>query len=361
MEYIYYQNNCQKDPTFTRYKLANSRGVQKIIIHNSLKEMLYLSQKKLPNSLTFLLNDEHFSFFQFDIFREVDSPFSSQDLENIINEKKFHIKVEKNITAQFWVSYIDDIYVNSEKKSQLIGEKGVLMFRIYMIYIDDIYLNIFKSCYGKDLHKISILPQSLYSVLFIKHKMQRENFLLLYINETAVKCLDIKKGFYAQGSSINLGLDMLRQIYEEHGIIQFWNKSELEISENSLAFDFVKKGLTFYSQMLCKRLTEKWLKNNDVFLISSILKNGLFIDIFNTTYKKIEDKISWQDNTNHYIIPFHRSSVLEDFWRNRKPNEMDVLVYLNRIRLFWDTQISFSLQDSLLQKPSSGFSVKKIW
>lgn len=53
-----------------------------------------------------------------------------------------------------------------------------------------------------------------------------------------------------------------------------------------------------------------------------MLKNGLFIEHFNTVYK--------EKSTAHYIIPFHYSSLLQTFGKKRNPTEMDILVYLNR-------------------------------
>ncbi len=153
--------------------------------------------------------------------------------------------------------------------------------------------------------------------------MQRENFALLYISKDVVKVVNVCDGFYEGVHVLNLGLDFLKKIYKDNDISQYWNMSEEEVMSNPIAVDLVMKSLDFYSEMLCKWLKENSVCKTDIFLVSSILKNGLFIDCFNAIYKK-------NNSSNNYIIPFHHSSLLKNFGRKWKPAEMDVLVYLNR-------------------------------
>lgn len=129
----------------------------------------------------------------------------------------------------------------------------------------------------------------------------------------------------------------MKKFYKDNDILQYWNQSEHEIMINPVAVELVNKSLHFYSEMLCKWLEEHDVVMTDIFLISSILKNGLFIDCFNAVYKK--------KSASHYIIPFHYSSVLENFGRKRNPSEMDVLVYINRESFVINTFLESSSKD----------------
>lgn len=44
------------------------------------------------------------------------------------------------------------------------------------------------------------------------------------------------------------------------------------------------------------------------------------MDVFNREYRKISD---------NYIVPFHYSEKLDTFGRQREPEDMDTLIYLN--------------------------------
>ncbi|MDR0282044.1 MAG: hypothetical protein LBI53_01610 [Candidatus Peribacteria bacterium] len=53
------------------------------------------------------------------------------------------------------------------------------------------------------------------------------------------------------------------------------------------------------------------------------MKNAHFMETFNKEYSK--------DN-NNYIIPFHFSEKLDLFGKQREPEDIDMLIYLNRIK-----------------------------
>ncbi len=59
----------------------------------------------------------------------------------------------------------------------------------------------------------------------------------------------------------------------------------------------------------------------DIIVISPITKNEHFIETFNKEYKKM---------SNNYIVPFHHSNALNSFGKEREPENMDSLVFVNR-------------------------------
>jgi len=83
----------------------------------------------------------------------------------------------------------------------------------------------------------------------------------------------------------------------------------------------VVETLEFYSQLFCKRLLEKNLGGMDIIVISPITKNEHFIETFNKEYRKM---------SNNYIVPFHHSNSLNSFGKEREPEDMDSLVFVNQ-------------------------------
>jgi hypothetical protein len=53
------------------------------------------------------------------------------------------------------------------------------------------------------------------------------------------------------------------------------------------------------------------------------MKNGHFMEIFNQQYSK---------QSNSYIVPFHFPDELELFKKQWEPEDIDALIYLNKVK-----------------------------
>jgi hypothetical protein len=233
------------------------------------------------------------------------------------------IQRENNIQWSFLTTYIDSIFVNWEEKKYVMWESGEIFFRLYVIYINDTSLNLLNSAYWKVREKenVQILPQSFHTILFLRNNLKRENFLLLYITESSAKIIKVTNSFYESVNVINLGINSLKQMYKDNWIEKYRYKDYEEIQENALAENLVIETLEFFSTLFFSRLEEQWCIWNDIFVISSILKNWHFMEVFNRKYREY---------TNNYIVPFHYSDKLASYNRDREPEGMDTLIYLNR-------------------------------
>lgn len=110
------------------------------------------------------------------------------------------------------------------------------------------------------------------------------------------------------------------QIYKDNQIVKYRYKSQEEIEANPLAKNLVLEAINFYVGYLCKWLEDLNLTDKDIFLVSPIIKNGNFMDCFNTRYASYHSK---------YIVSFHSSTHLETFGKQRDPGDMDTLIFLN--------------------------------
>ncbi len=175
------------------------------MVYENIRQIAKNEQKNMQQCETSLLLDNTlFSFFSFDIFRTTDTAFTAEELDTIISEKKFNIKIHTNTTVEFLISYVDSIYVDGQKQERLLGQKGEIFFRLYLVYIDELCLNTLRSAVPNILENTTIVPQSFYTMLFIRNKMQRDNFALLYIMQDTVKVVAVRNGFYDGVFTINL-------------------------------------------------------------------------------------------------------------------------------------------------------------
>lgn len=320
---VRYEYLSESYPRFGVYKIQEWEKIQQHILHEKLTWIINKSFEEKKSEHTFLLDESRFSFFRFDIFFDTEDSFSIQKLHEITEEKMLQIENQNWVAGKFLTTYIDSVFVNWEKKNHIIWESGQLFFRLYIIYIDTKTLNVFNSVYWKirDNKNIKILPQSFHSTLFLRNNLKRENFLLLYINEWSAKIIKIKNSFYDSINVINLWLNSLKQMYKDNWIFQFRNKDYNEIQENTLAENLINETLEFYSNLFFSWLEEQNCIWNDIFVISPATKNGHFMEVFNRKYREY---------TSNYIVPFHHSDKLNSFNRQRDPDDMDTLIYLNR-------------------------------
>ena len=318
-----YEYFSESYPRFGVYKIQEWEKIQHHIVHEKFSKIIDTAFEEKQIQHTFLLDESRFSFFRFDIFLEIEDNFSIQKLQEITKEKMEQIELQQGIQWKFLTTYIDSIFVNWEEKKYLIWESWQVFFRLYIIYIDSKTLNTINSSFGKvrENPNIKILPQSFHTTLFLRNSLKRDNFLLLYITESSAKVIKITNSFYESVNVINLWLWALKQMYKDNWVYQYWYKNYNEIQQNVLAENLVVETLEFYSMLFFSRLEEQWCVWNDIFVISPIVKNWHFMEVFNRKYREY---------TNSYIVPFHYSDNLETFNKEREPDDMDALVYLNR-------------------------------
>lgn len=323
MFYIWYEYLSESYPRFRVYKSRENESVLPYVLHESFADVVKQSEMYPKYQHFFMLDESRFAFFRFDVFETREEKFTLQDLKKIIDEKTATTKKQHDVNGERIMAYIDTIYVDGEEKKYVIGEKGEIFFRLYIMYLDKKSINTINSAYGNffEIKNITFIPQSFHTLLFLRNSLKKDNFVLLYINETFCKAINVRNGFYESVETLNLGLSALKQMYKDNGIVQYWYKEFDVIESNPLAKSLVSDTLQFYSQLFCKRLQEKNFVGNDVIVISPITKNVHFIDIFNAEYKKL---------TNNYIVPFHHSELLATFEKTWEPDDMDALILMNR-------------------------------
>ena len=320
MFYLWREAYDPKHPKFCVVKFQERFGMQVYERYEDLQSIIADTLQHQHYEHHFLLDDGRFHFFRFDIFKEVEESFTIEDLNGIIQERLNYLK---GITQEeLLFTNIDTIFVNGEPKKFLIGEKGQLFFRLYFIYLNRNTLLEFNKGYGNVFNQknIHLRPESFKTLSFLKRKLGRDSFLLLYIKESYCKVIAVEDGFYKQIEHINFGINFLMQMYKDNQIVKYRYKSSEEIDHNPLAKNLVLESIRFYVDYLCKWLSDLHMTDKDIFLISPIIKNGNFMEEFNKRYSSFHQK---------YIVPFHHSNQLEHFGKHWAPEDMDTLVFLN--------------------------------
>lgn len=323
MFYVRQENYDPKYPKFLVLKAQKGFGIQNYILYENLATIIENTTNYPKYQHIFLLDDQRFNFFSFEVEQEFTEKVTLQEIQEIINQK---IDIaNKETKEEFLFSHIDNIKVNGVSKQFIIWEKGETSYRIILVYLNRKTCLEFNDKYGNfhNQKNIEILPESFQTITFLKNNIKNENFLLLYIRDSHCKGVVVEKGFYKQIENINLGVNALMQMYKDNGISKYWYKNYEEIENNPFAKNLVVQTLEFYAQMLCKWIQEEQIWGNNIFVISPIMKNAHFMEIFNKEYSKFN---------NNYIVPFHYSDHLERFWKQREPEDIDALIYINKAK-----------------------------
>ena len=322
MFYLRQENYDQKYPKFRVIKSQSEFWLQNYLLYEPLSKIINSTTQYPKYKHIFLLDDQRFSFFSYDIQFIIDKKITISDIQKLIQEKLS--KAEKQTKEDFLFSHIDSIFVNWKEKQFLIWEQWEISCRIILVFLNRDTCWIFNDIFW-DFHtqkNIEIYPESFRTISFLRKNMNMEDFLLLYIRDSQCKGILVEKWFYKRIDSLNLWVNSLMQMYKDNWISKYRYKNYEEIEDNPFAKNIVVQTLEFYSKMLCKRINEKrfWLQN--IFVISSIMKNWHFMEIFNKTYSR---------ENNKYIVPFHYSENLDQFWKTREPEDIDALIYANLI------------------------------
>jgi hypothetical protein len=322
---MFYLRQENYDPKYPKFRVIKSQPefwLQNYLLYEPLSKIIDSITQYPRYKHIFLLDDQRFVFFSYDIQFTSEKQLTLKDIQELVQEKL--VEAEKQTKEEFLFSHIDSIFIDWIEKQFLIGESGDISCRIILVFLNRETCSIFNDKFWdfQSQKNIEIYPESFQTIKFLRDNMHTENFLLLYIRDSHCKWVLIENWFYKRIESLNLGVNSLMQMYKDNWISKYRYKNYEEIEDNPFAKNLVVQTLEFYSSMLCKRINEKnfWLQN--IFVVSSIMKNWHFMEIFNKIYS--------QEN-NKYIVPFHYSDTLDQFWRTREPEDIDALIYANRV------------------------------
>ena len=87
MFYLWHEEFDVKHPKFRIVKYQKDLGMQQYAVYESLQNVINQSFSYPEYNHYFLLDDSRFHFFRFDIFKELDRPFTIDDINEITHER----------------------------------------------------------------------------------------------------------------------------------------------------------------------------------------------------------------------------------------------------------------------------------
>lgn len=112
----------------------------------------------------------------------------------------------------------------------MLGSEGQVFFRLSFVCLQRQVYNVFTMAKGvKGCSNLRVYPDSFFTIDFIKKELYKDSFYLLYMHQSYAKLIHVSNGFYRLVETMNLGVDMLKQIYKDNGIIQLFYEKREEI------------------------------------------------------------------------------------------------------------------------------------
>ena len=322
---MFYLRQENYDPKYPKFRVIKSQPefwLQNYLLYEPLSDIIQSTSKYPKYKHIFLLDDQRFVFFSYDFNFTSEKKLTLNDIQSLVQDKVS--EAERQTKENFLFSHIDSIFVNWQPKQFLIWESWEISCRIILVFLNRETCRDFNDKFWdfQSQKNIEIYPESFQTITYLRNNMNMDDFLLLYIRDSHCKWVLIENWFYSRIDSLNLWINSLMQMYKDNGISKYRYKTCEEIENNPFAKNIVVQTLEFYSNMLCKWLREREFWSHNIFVVSSIMKNWHFMEIFNKRYS--------MDN-NKYIVPFHYSEELDQFGRIREPEDIDALIYANRV------------------------------
>ena len=263
---MFYLRQENYDPKYPKFRVMKSQPefwLQNYILYESLSTILDSTLLYPKYKHIFLLDDQRFAFFSYDIKFTSEKKLTLNDIQSLVQEKL--TLAEKQTKEKFLFSHFDCIFVNWIEKQFLIWEKWDISCRIILVFLNRESCGIFNDKFWdfQSQKNIEIYPESFQTITYLRNNMHMDNFLLLYIRDSHCKGVLIEDWFYKNIESLNLWVNALMQMYKDNWISKYRYKNYEEIENNPFAKNIVIQTLEFYSEMLCKRINEKkfWLQN----------------------------------------------------------------------------------------------------
>ncbi len=257
-----------------------------------MREMLQVVRSANDAKKMLLLDEQRFSRFATPIAFCAIKPCTAHDMNQVIDPI---IQKYGGHHSEKLFYHIDAITVNNQPADYYIGQTGDIrcMMHIIALQRDDWYTA--KSIFGRDIDQISIYPSSFFTLHHIKESLHKTSGTLISIGQYHTKRIVFSQGMYKTCEMLDLGWQVLKDIYAENNIRDFFDASKAAIEENSYAKGLVEHSVRFYVDMLLRRL-RSYNTSGDVFLVSDIVHNEFFMDMFSHSY---------QEYSQSFIVPMN--------------------------------------------------------
>jgi hypothetical protein len=209
--------------------------------------------------------------------------------------------------------HVDAITINGKTSDFYIGKIWDIrcIIHVIMLHREDRYEA--KRSLGTVFDLMHVYPTSFFTLHHIKHTLGKKHGTLLYIWQYYTKRITFVNGMYVSCEFLDLGWQVLKDIYIENNIREFFG-SEWSREINDYAEAIIWQSVQFYVDMLIRRLHSQNTQG-DVFLVSELMQNTFFMNSFTSAYATI---------TTGFVVPVWHMTWLKTHGKKWRTDEIDI-------------------------------------
>lgn len=299
------------------YDKENSKKVdinKKIFENNSF-------DNNLSWKTYFLLSEKYFSYYSCDVSIYVENKFSKSELNTIIKRKLDEYLSNEWKWLHHLFNYVDNIFVNWENQEYVLLKSWYIYFRINYVFLNNEKIRDFRRT--KHIELSNLFPRSMFTINYIKNIVKRYDFYMIYIEENIIKLIDVENWFYKNIEIFNYWLKNLKKTFIEDSTIAAYNDIMNSKNINNINVAIFKAKVDFFYENIAKRLDNKLITRKWMFVFSPFLKSEIFLNCFFEKFSKTKV---------NFFLPFIKSKYLDDFWKKRISDNIDILTFTNNVK-----------------------------
>jgi hypothetical protein len=306
--YILYELWKKKASEYISCTLSDS-SVQLIRQSTTLGVILQQSLLSRESKQVLLLDEQRFIWRAMPVAFCATRPCTVQDM---------YATIEPLIASYGWQAsekmfyHVDAISINGKPSDFYIGKTGDIrcIVHVIMLHREDRYEA--KRVVGSNFDGMHVYPASFFTLHHIKQTLGKKQWTLLYIGQHYTKRITFAQGMYISCEFLDLGRQVLKDIYAENNIREFFSTNGDVINE--YAEGIIIQSVQFYVDMLIRRLASQNTQG-DIFLVSELIQNTYFMEAFTEAYRSI---------ATGYIVPVGHVKGVKTFGKNWSSEELDM-------------------------------------
>lgn len=258
-----------------------------------------------------LLDEDKFFWKTLPVSVHFDKPCTVWDMKAVIDPIVEKV-VPNNAEKLFY--HMENIYINGEESDYYVGKTGEVKFvlQVVAMWRDKRYDT--KAVLWETIEAVHMYPACFFTLHHIKNSLKKHSGTILSLGQYYTKRIVFENGVYKDTEVLDLWRQVLKDVYGENNIADFFDASSELIESNSYAKNLVEQSVQFYVDMLLRRL-RTYATKGDIFLVSSLINNEYFMKEFNKQY---------QHYSLSFVVPLMHMKWLKTYGRNWLSDDIDV-------------------------------------
>ena len=263
--------------------------LRKKIRYDSLADVMMSMKKEFEQktSLTFLLDEQLFSYHAIDMHISAQEPCSIAYIKWLIDEKIRHVGDASGAHTSYITHRISHILVNGEPKLHVLWHRWNITFSLELCLLTPAWISMWELLSNKVFEKkfVEFYPRNYYTLAYLKSHLKHDKYAFLLVEQEMTQLICVENWWYTDVQYINIWIQLLKSCYKEHDIEKYFYIARDEVEQNHFLSKIVDEALSFFTNMLAKWLVTYIDTNIPLVVAWDVIQNPSFLPVFQDSYR----------------------------------------------------------------------------